>query len=46
METAKRQAQLLHIYVLELKTCLKRIDDLHMLQLVMAQNETRENPQS
>lgn len=32
METAKRQAQLLHIYVLELKTCLKRIDDLHMLQ--------------
>ncbi|MFQ9723776.1 MAG: hypothetical protein ACLRY6_13155 [[Clostridium] innocuum] len=29
METAKRQAQLLHLYLLELKNTLKKMDALH-----------------
>ena len=32
METAKRQAQLLHLYLLELKNTLKKVDALNVLQ--------------
>ena len=32
METAKRQAQLLHLYLLELKNTLKKMDALNVLQ--------------
>lgn len=32
METAKRQAQLLQLYILELKGCLKKVEELPVLQ--------------
>ena len=32
METAKRQAQLLHLYLLELKNTLKKVNALNVLQ--------------
>ena len=43
METAKRQAQLLQLYILELKGCLKKVEELPVLQR-NALNVLQRNP--